>query len=302
MKLSYIILAHKYPEQLLRLVNSLARNNAFFYIHIDKKADISIFRNVLSKSHAKYLEFIKREDSRWGGVGILKAILNGIITMLHNQDKFERLILLSGQDYPIKSVNYIQEYFRKNADKNFIDYFELPHKGWINGGMNRIERSHCYFRGRLYNYPPYEAPKGLKDKFLYLLFGLYFPKVRIFPKGLKPFGGSDWWCITTRAVKYIIKFLNERPDFMKFYRYTFSPAEGFFQTILLNSNEEQLLETIVNNDLRYIDWSQGGRHPKILTTDDFDLLEKSDDIFARKFDISTNNEILNMIDNKILNT
>ena len=36
--------------------------------------------------------------------------------------------------------------------------------------------------------------------------------------------------------------------------------------------------------LRYIDWKSGPEYPKILNNDDFDLIKKTECLFARKFD------------------
>ena len=42
-KLAYIILAHKYPSLLSRLVNKLNSQNVGFFIHIDKNIDVKPF-------------------------------------------------------------------------------------------------------------------------------------------------------------------------------------------------------------------------------------------------------------------
>ena len=43
MKIAYIILAHHYHEQLDRLLSKLNTENISFFIHIDKKADDTIY-------------------------------------------------------------------------------------------------------------------------------------------------------------------------------------------------------------------------------------------------------------------
>jgi hypothetical protein len=301
MKLAYIVLAHKYPEQLLRLIDSLANKNAFFYIHIDKKVDISIFRNVLSKAHTKNHEFIKREDGRWGGLGIVNAALNGIYDVLKNMENVDQIILLSGQDYPIKNINYIHEYFHRNSHRSYFDYFPLPSNAWNYQGLDRIERSHCYFMGKSYSHPPYSQPGPLKDKIIQYGMKFIFPEKRLFPINMKPYGGSDWWSMSLEGAHYILKFLKERPDYMRFHKYSASPSEGFFQTILLNSDDEKISANVINNNLRYVDWSKRGKNPAIITASYFDLLIKSDRLFARKFDLNVDANIVDMIDKEILN-
>ena len=47
MRIAYVILAHKYPEQLVRLISQLNTNDVSFFLHIDKKADDKFYHQVL---------------------------------------------------------------------------------------------------------------------------------------------------------------------------------------------------------------------------------------------------------------
>jgi hypothetical protein len=73
--------------------------------------------------------------------------------------------------------------------------------------------------------------------------------------------------------------------------------EMFFQTILLNSKNDSLLNSIVNDDLEHTKWNPGSSHPAILTSSDIDAIKNSTALFARKFDPRTNANVLDMIDN-----
>ena len=53
---------------------------------------------------------------------------------------------------------------------------------------------------------------------------------------------------------------------------------------------------VINDNLRHIDWSRGGAHPKIFSKHDLQDLVLTDKYFARKFDISVDEEILDLID------
>jgi hypothetical protein len=55
-------------------------------------------------------------------------------------------------------------------------------------------------------------------------------------------------------------------------------------------------DELVNNDYRYIDWSAGGAHPKILTLDDFENLKNSDDLFTRKVNLEKSADLLDALD------
>ncbi|NJN99140.1 MAG: hypothetical protein HC875_36125 [Anaerolineales bacterium] len=76
------------------------------------------------------------------------------------------------------------------------------------------------------------------------------------------------------------------------------PDELFFQTVLLNS---PLRDTIVNDDLKHIQWSTPtSAHPDIFSKEDFEKLNRSPKLFARKFDTKHDTVILDLIDQHIL--
>jgi hypothetical protein len=61
-----------------------------------------------------------------------------------------------------------------------------------------------------------------------------------------------------------------------------------------------LKDKIINNNYRYIDWSGGGANPKVLNESDAEKITVSDDLFARKFDMTNSPEILDFIDKHLL--
>lgn len=299
MKIAYLIQAYKYPQQLLRLIKKLDSKDSRFFIHIDKKSDISVFKSTLREFSNSKIKFIsRREDGRWGRMGIVKATLHGIREVAQSSERFDCMRLLSGQCYPIKSAVSIHNFFEENSDKSYIFYFPLPSKSWEKerGGLNRIERYHFYFkRGRIF--PSDEAPKTVQGKIFHNILKLYFPLPRVFPNYLKPYGGSSLFSLTPVTLKYILDFVDNHPDYIKFHEYSLLPDEMFFQTILLNSNNEKMLSDIVCNDLLYVDWTKPVKPlPAILKKEDFSAIISSNKLFGRKFDSTVDSEILDMID------
>ena len=64
--IAYLISAHNDPEQLKRLVEALG-DNAWCFIHIDKKSDIRPFIESLKSIEGDRIHFIReRTDIRWG--------------------------------------------------------------------------------------------------------------------------------------------------------------------------------------------------------------------------------------------
>ena len=157
-----------------------------------------------------------------------------------------------------------------------------------------------------------EGVRGLPN----VVFLLLVPK-RKFVKGFKPYGGSSWWCLTRECLTYIHGFIKENPDFFDYFKYVNLSEEIFFQTLILNS---PFKDSVVNDDLRCIDWSDGRWQvkswyrfpfeqgqtrvwrsgPRISRKEHFEILKNSKGLIARKFDTRIDSEILDLIDHELL--
>lgn len=99
MSIAYLILAHRYPKQLYRLVDRLNNENTSFLIHIDKKVNIGAFKSIVANlKHYENVYFIKRYTCNWAGFGIVQATFQGLKELQSRQIKFDYVCLMSGQD------------------------------------------------------------------------------------------------------------------------------------------------------------------------------------------------------------
>lgn len=287
MELAYILSAYKYPEQLIRLIHRLNANSTSFFVHVDRKTDDRIYREMVKGlSDCPNVRFLKRHKCDWGGFGHVAATLEGIAEVFRTDTRFDYAILLTGQDYPIKSNRHIAAFFEEHKGKLFLEFFPLPTDTWQNrgivGGMDRIEAWHWHIFKRHIWFPP----------------GRRFPIKRRFPKGFRPFGGSSYWCLPRECIEYIYELTKRNRTFVHFFRYVDVPDEIFFQTIILNSPFERMT---VNDNLRYIDWKDlNSSSPAILCKNDFVNIATSPNLFARKFDMAIDADVLDLIDEKIL--
>lgn len=284
MKIAYIILAHKYPEQLVRLVSRLQTENTSFFIHVDGKTDQATYAQIVNQlQNIPNLYFVKRSKCFWGDFNIIKATIEGITTLLKSEVEFDYAILLSGQDYLIKTNTYLESFLEKHHKQEFMEYCSLhsPENKWYNQGgyyqsLKRIEWWHFHFRSK----------------------HLCVKKKRRFLPEIEPYGGSQWWCLSKDCLKYIKDFIEQNPTFVNYFKYTFIPDELFFQTIVLNS---PFKDHVINDDLRYVDWDNPNPNaPATLLKKDFETLTFSSKLFARKFDMTRDVEILDLIDQQIL--
>lgn len=291
MKKAYIILAHKNEQQVLRLIDTLNDGHSKFFLHVDLKSDIKGFKKLFA-AHA-LVHFVKSVKTEWGGFGLVSATLNAMRD-IKNEAEFDKIILLSGQDYPIKTNVEIDEYFLNSKYNIFMDHFPLPnHRKWgPGGGMYRIDK---YFFG-LSSIQKFFAKAA---NFL----AIFIPSIkRNLDKKIKPFSGSQWWAMDMRALTYVLSYVDENPEYVKFHKHTFAPDELFFQMILLNCEDKLLRENIANDNLRFMKWKTSEiAHPEILRLQDADNLSESDALFARKFDSGVDEDIIDVIDANFLN-
>lgn len=301
MELCYIISAYKYPHQLVRLVDRLQGEQTHFFIHYDKRSSDSEFRQIRHRlSGAANVHWLERHKCFWGDFGHVRATIKGIQAIIRHRLPCDYTILLTAQDYPIKTNTDIRGCFAASAGRSFMRYRPLPVEEIYEerGGLDRIERWHFRLFNQRHGFP---LARRFSNPALRLLSaGLHavLPGRRRFPAGFTPFWGSSYWCLSRECVEYIHEFIARHRRFVDFFHHVAIPDELFFQTILINS---PLRQRIVNDDLRYIVWPfAGSPNPAILGTQDFSALAQSGALFARKFDATEDAEILDMIDKDIL--
>ena len=293
MEKAYLIMAHKSPKQLHRLVSRLVDGSSEFFIHIDKKVDISPFQ--IFEEFGEIVHFIERFDSKWGSLGTIEPFLSGMKAVKNSSKKFDRVLLLSGQDYPIKSNEYINDFFKNSLYSVFVDYFPIPNyakwPGSDRGGWYRVDK---YFFGL--KWYQFFCSKTMN------LLSTYIPFLkRKIPDGMKPYTGQTWWNLDLYALNYILDYHAKHPEYIAFHKNTFVADELFVQMILANSKDEKLLKSMENSEKRFTIWEKSySAHPNILRKTDFEAILSSDDLFARKFDENVDTEILDLIDDKIL--
>lgn len=283
MKICYIILAHKNPKQLIRLIKRLDTPKSSFLIHIDRQLALAEYTEVVNSfQHSSNVHFLKRYRCYWGSFNLIDVVLSAINKLLELQIDFNYAFLLSGQDYLIKPLDSLDNFLASNQGQQFLECFSLiePNK-WSSGGgyfqaLNRVQHYYIRFRSRL----------------------IRIPIKRRFPYGFIPYGGSQWWCLSRDCLQYINDFIIQKPKFINYFKYVFIPDECFFQSLLANSPYQ---DKIYNNDLKYTDWSNHNpTPPAILDVSYLSILKETSAFFARKFDTNRDSKILDLIDREII--
>ena len=274
------------------MIEFLSSKDCTFFIHIDKKSNINDFSLVKGKN---ILFSNKRIPVYWGEYSGIQAILALIEQAVNGPNYFDYCVLLSGSDYPLRSKEYIQNFFEKNREKEFISLIKIPNReagkpiSRINTFRFQSDRPICRFIVKIL------SKLGLAQR-----------DYRKYLGSLEPYSGNTWWVLTTEACKYILDFVKNNQAICQYFEKTFAPEEMFFHTILGNSKYK--LQT--HRNIMYEDWSDRGAHPALINEKHINFFEENEKIilndiwgsgemlFARKFS-DDNLNLVRRIDNMI---
>lgn len=274
MKQAILITAYKDMPQLFGLLDAFDENFVY-YIHIDKKSNIPQEQMDALHGRKNVIYLSRRYKISWGGLSHLLAILD-LLRVASEQGDISFFHLITGQDYPIKSNKRILSFLGENSDRIFMEYNALPYAKWFEGGFERLDLYNLndWFYGRegigrsiIMGFKALQKRFGVKRKY-----------PASFPKQL--YGGSTYWSLSKEAVDYVLAYIDDNPEYLRRFKWTFCAEEVFFQTIIMNSH---LAEKVINDPLRFIVWEErNGSYPANLDESDFERMKESPALFARK--------------------
>lgn len=281
---AHLLMVYKDPQQLLRLVNVLQTNQSDVFVHVDKKFDIEPFRLICPPT-IKFIENRKRVN--WGGYSLIEAVISSINEIQSASDKYQFVNILSGQDFPIKPIASFEQFLKENTGKCFISFDSVSNTDWWKDNIIRITRYHL-------NDLPVKGKYTVQKVLNKLSSDRKFPQ-----KDWQIYGGncSSWWTIPSDAALYFAQYMTQNKRLKRFAKFTWAPDEYIYATVLMNSIYHN---NVVNNNYRYIDWSEKKANPKTLKTNDFEKLQDSNNFFARKFDLNIDGEVVNLVTEKLL--
>lgn len=271
--IAYFMLVHRYPQQFKRLFKAIYHEKNHYVIHVDKRASRSIHDDItLFLSHYLNASMLESKDAIWGGYSLVDAQLRAIEKFVTSDAKWDYFINLSGQDFPLKNQEMIMRYLSQFDCCEFIKI--------VNQNIFRPETMH-----RIKDYV-----QEIEGELV-----ISTSANRPFLQGITPYIGNQWMILS----KGFCEFLTYSPEleyFKSFYRNTLIADESFFQTVLMNSTFKS---RIIYDDKREIDWvasSDIKLRPRDFLSADAEMLIKSKNLFARKFDEKTDSGILSILE------
>jgi hypothetical protein len=275
--IAYLILVHRYPNQFKRLFKAIYHPSNYYMIHVDKRSGTEL-QTEISDFLAEYpnASMLTSEKALWGGYSLVDAELRGMKELLNMGLEWKFFINLSAQDFPLKSQTHIHNYLNQHIGKDFL---KVANQAEIRPDtLHRLEEFVTETDNEIISEPVQK---------------------RAFLKGVTPYIGNQWMILSRKFCEFISRS-PEVDRFRDFYRNTLIADEGFFQTVIMNTSYKA---AIVNDDKRAIDWIPMGTiklRPRDFTADDAEFLKNSDDLFARKFDETVDQNILTILEEHLV--
>jgi hypothetical protein len=275
MNLAYLILVHRNPRLLERVIQALCSDQSSFFVHIDRKADLEEFSNIRRRN-----VFLcePRLPVYWGEFSQVDATLRLLRQALNSSIAHDYLVFMQGSDYPLRSSSYIQRFFEKHKGSEFISLVSMPAPGYPFSKIDKVR------------YPSDKPVRRFASRALAKLH-LAHRDHRKYLRDLRPYAGDACWALSRDACKYIVDFAERNRHLERYFRNTLTSDEVFFHTIIGNSP----YRTRVRRNLFYRDWSIPGDHPVMLNEGHIKFFEENtavwvedqfgsgEALFARKF-------------------
>ena len=318
MKHAVLIMAHKNKEQLKRLIRSLDCDEFDFFVHLDKHWKLTAEELQGIQTSAKNVYIIKKrihgELDKWS---LPQISLNLIDSVLEKEKStgmaYQYFLLLSGQDYPIKSKQYIVDFLQTQYPKPLVDVNEYQPRNWVSKKfelvrwMNKIDEVHKKMKPSLWRKCKV-AFYVLAEKWEKTFKGSPYERLQNYKINL--YGGSQWWILPHEVIDFVEGQKKKNKNMINVFKNVWTPDEIFFQTMTMNS---PLKEQVNPNDdifddkyqkcmtyANFITPTKGFRgHPHDITVEDFDRIMGKKALFARKFNEDTDKQVLDMIDERI---
>ena len=276
MDIAYLVLAHTDPDLLACLCKELSKSGDV-YIHINKKVLDEPFRDKIYGQDLGERVYIlpNRFKICWGGYSILRATFSLLECALQKK-QYDRVVLLTGQDYPIVSSGEILSFFESHRDIDFvygdlnypqitelyrqIDYRDIR---WVHGLIAIVRRiiPNKYLK--------------VKPKF-FKVNGQSYPVYGISPK----------WSVCGDTAKKFLSFYKSNKAFNRYFKYMHAPDDYYAATTI------RIFTPIESISIEPIFFEKGR---KILTNEDYHDIKSSKCLFARKFGYKESTELISRL-------
>jgi hypothetical protein len=294
----YLILAHRDIGHVEALVESLVPSK--IVMHVDSKSKIGKRELKQIASYPNVL-VVNSQDSiniRWGGFSQIAAMWVLLNTALKLLQPNEKMVFLSGSDFPLKAIEDIELELAQFDGVELMRYFFLDERKKDQDRWQKYHRWDWRFfkaRGTLLCRANSLALRVLTVFETALRGRKVAPQFRIA-------SSSTWFAISKECGEELKQMRNHKFD--TFFRTVYAPDELYFATLFhmssfskrnldrgdfhTNANQSRIWQV---RNFTYVDASLD----HFLTLKDLTLLEQSEFLFARKFDSNISKELRDLL-------
>jgi hypothetical protein len=251
---NFIILAHQAPDQLARLTHRLAHPNVRCFVHVDARTSLAPFEaGLASQAHVHLLR--NRVACAWADFSLVEATNRCIDEVLRSGNE-GHTVLLSGQDYPLHSVEHIVAFFARDHSVDYMEAKKITRddQGFFAGHYQR----HITYRfnvshepGEFVLLPPLFSREWLTYATLWGLLKVFarsernrrtmlsWPFLRqldVLRERRQPplpfYGGSQWWALSHRTLTKTRAYCVANPQIDAFHRYSQVPDEHYYHSVV----------------------------------------------------------------------
>lgn len=287
-KHAYLIIAHNEFDLLQKLLVSLDYEYNDLYVHIDKKSKFEDYKYLTENLKKSKVNIFSKYSVKWGDKSQVDCEMFLIKKCINFAD-YSYIHLLSGADLPLKNNEYIYSFYEKNQGKEFVHF---DSKNVSNDSKERVCYYHFFSKCYKFSKNRYlNKVVFLIDQLIVKIQKIAHFKKKIHFKNIQK--GCNWFSITGGFAKYLVSM---EPYINKMCRYSKCADEVFLQTVLINSKYKFNLYYNKFDDnyeacQRYILWDNP-KTPHTFNKNDIDLLLNTKLLFARKFSMKKDKDIV----------
>jgi hypothetical protein len=302
----FLVYTFREPKLLARSIRMLSPHKVV--VHVDAKVDITPFTRAIAPEDRERVFFIsERVRVNWGGYSQVQAIRSLVQRGILLAQPTEYLVLLSGQDYPIRPMKDLDALFEKEQGRQFLRYFEISKSE--QKYKTQIARRHhrdLRFLSSRTNNQHLRRIRNASVRVLELASKFGTPLQP--PEGFRVAHGVTHFAMTAEFANALEDSVN--PTIERFFRAVFVAEEKFYPSLAANLGEDRIPVSSMPVSFEAYsgpgNWRYANLHhidpslTKVYTETDWDEVKSSPSYFLRKLESDRSSLLLQMIDKALL--
>lgn len=275
--IAVIVLSHRDGEQIGRLVRRITEDPRMVaVIHHDPSGE------PLRLPPSSQVSFVPDPVAcRWGRLSLVQAQWRSLQWVARTVPDFSWALLISGQDYPVRSMADIADELEQSPYDAYLRHFPVgPDPEQDTHPWQGLTRHRYLYKRRL--------------PFTHRSVALPFPRRHPYRNGTGLYVGDMWFNLSARAVGAMLDDEALSGRLLRYLRFAPIPDETFIASMALNVRPEL---KVAADSRRFITWGrQRVAHPDTITAEHLPELLAGDAFFARKIDRIAHPEVPDLLD------